>query len=169
MRGTPRISRNTDWILGIIPAYAGNTNSANPKGFSARDHPRICGEHFTYRDGLTTLQGSSPHMRGTLVEQVTPCGIDGIIPAYAGNTLGCPCPCESDGDHPRICGEHPYRIIPIPEDMGSSPHMRGTLKLGGSGVSNGGIIPAYAGNTCMPNSILHHLRDHPRICGEHLP
>ena len=45
--------------------------------------------------------------------------------------------------------------------------MRGTLELGGSGVADGGIIPAYAGNTSYRAAIFHLPRDHPRICGEH--
>ena len=32
----------------------------------ARDHPRICGEHYGDSDFVAELEGSSPHMRGTL-------------------------------------------------------------------------------------------------------
>ena len=31
--------------------------------------------------------GSSPHMRGTRIDEAGQSGIGGIIPAYAGNTL----------------------------------------------------------------------------------
>ena len=87
-------------------------------------------------------------MRGTPKEGAYGKAIDGIIPAYAGNTFHQVLGGEFVGDHPRVCGEHPYRIIPIPEDMGSSPRMRGTLGFRGGGIVHRGIIPAYAGNTC---------------------
>ena len=65
-------------------------------------------------------------MRGTLKIVIVRSDQVGIIPAYAGNTLVLSLILTVVLDHPRVCGEHPYRIIPIPEDMGSSPRMRGT-------------------------------------------
>ena len=92
----------------------------------------------------------------------------GIIPAYAGNTSIEWNDTTSGGDHPRVCGEHPYRIIPIPEDMGSSPRMRGTHRYQGWKNSGEGIIPAYAGNTGRKYSVVLGSGDHPRVCGEHI-
>ena len=134
---------------GIIPAYAGNTSRPScsrtrtggssphtrgtrrprtaPSG-SGRDHPRIRGEHARVLVLLVRL--------------------DGIIPAYAGNT-------RAASDATRACS-------------GSSPHTRGTLGPKGQhpviqwdhprirGEHHAaapllrpvaGIIPAYAGNT----------------------
>ena len=176
--------------VGIIPAYAGNTeeeyydkksgegSSPHTRGTpsassratsSTRDHPRIRGEHKA---------------RGVLGNRGA-----GIIPAYAGNTKpvfdsvnmrrgssphtrGTPCTCASctyrPWDHPRIRGEQ----CPPPVAVGVSR----------------GIIPAYAGNTlCLPSCCRvsigssPHTRgtrspwtvrsygtwDHPRIRGEH--
>ena len=71
----------------------------------------------------------------------------GIIPAYAGNTVAVgPWP-ELERDHPRICGEHELQTGGSVEVTGSSPHMRGTLRVEGQGSMLPGIIPAYAGNT----------------------
>ena len=50
---------------------------------------------------------------------------------------------------------------------GSSPRMRGTRMRRKLAYSNPGIIPAYAGNTCLQVSIFHLQGDHPRVCGEH--
>ena len=91
----------------------------------------------------------------------------GIIPAYAGNTTNRQRYFRVRRDHPRVCGEHPYRIIPIPKDMGSSPRMRGTLSMPDYIGLYMGIIPAYAGNTCMLIRTGGCARDHPRVCGEH--
>ena len=71
-----------------------------------RDHPRICGEHIKYAVEGATSQGSSPHMRGTPKEGVYGKAVDGIIPAYAGNTRFHALNAVKMRDHPRICGEH---------------------------------------------------------------
>ena len=53
-----------------------------------RDHPRVCGEHIGIAVPAELRSGSSPRMRGTLqVTQVEREAV-GIIPAYAGNTMG---------------------------------------------------------------------------------
>ena len=176
---------------GIIPAYAGNTtkrltrpllsrgSSPHTRGTRRkewcrnehpRDHPRIRGEHE--------------------IPQIDAAFAWGIIPAYAGNTWfsslcvnltpgssphtrGTRCPrekaCRGQWDHPRIRGEHAVR-------------RRVALVVAG-------IIPAYAGNTmarvlrfeskrgssphtrgtrCLAWTHRTHMRDHPRIRGEHL-
>ena len=72
--------------VGIIPAYAGSTDS----------RIRIA----------SSRPGSSPHTRGA--RRPRPTGARGrrIIPAYAGSTTSSPPPAVGPGDHPRIRGEH---------------------------------------------------------------
>ena len=70
-------------------------------------------------------------------------------------------------DHPRICGEHGQNAQGTERQGGSSPHMRGTLCRCGLSTRRIGIIPAYAGNTCVVSTLACPSRDHPRICGEH--
>ena len=111
--------------------------------------------------------GSSPRMRGTLVLRSAVCGMGGIIPAYAGNTRFL---CFRGGmswDHPRVCGEHFFRVIAYVVQPGSSPRMRGTHDQRGHGERSRGIIPAYAGNTIRSADASGYHRDHPRVCGEH--
>ena len=45
MRGTPFIKFCAVSLLGIIPAYAGNTYFALFEHIEGQDHPRVCGEH----------------------------------------------------------------------------------------------------------------------------
>ena len=71
----------------------------------------------------------------------------GIIPAYAGNTKSEPTRIIPSRDHPRVCGEHGFQVLFAGFDQGSSPRMRGTLRLVAHPAHDGGIIPAYAGNT----------------------
>ena len=46
MRGTPMRSVPRFFRSGIIPAYAGNTCSAERSISAIWDHPRVCGEHM---------------------------------------------------------------------------------------------------------------------------
>ena len=52
---------------------------------------------------------------------------------------------------------------------GSSPRMRGALKNSEVSTVLTGIIPAYAGSTRPARCRWGRVRDHPRVCGEHLP
>ena len=87
MRGTRVIKITNESIGGIIPAYAGNTDVLFAVDVLDWDHPRVCGEHYTYDSADITGMGSSPRMRGTPRSCGMTCGNSGIIPAYAGNTL----------------------------------------------------------------------------------
>ena len=90
-----------------------------------------------------------------------------IIPAYAGSTMGRPCYRVADGDHPRVCGEHRVVRPHWHECVGSSPRMRGALGVPVEERKRIGIIPAYAGSTCLTTNGNPVFWDHPRVCGEH--
>ena len=92
--------------MGIIPAYAGNTDMYARFSPFAWDHPRICGEHSPLGSAVGAILGSSPHMRGTLIHDASGLCRTGIIPAYAGNTAKGVRGSVPVRDHPRICGEH---------------------------------------------------------------
>ena len=147
MRGTLRRAFRKFRRLGIIPAYAGNTQPVSPCRQCNRDHPRVCGEHDPLVPSVCDVLGSSPRMRGTLGRRVVGLCLVGIIPAYAGNT--CPstrAKCSTRGiipayagntrpalarrsiarDHPRVCGEHSESTSIFHLRKGSSPRMRGT-------------------------------------------
>ena len=51
---------------------------------------------------------------------------------------------------------------------GSSPHVRGALRVGGAGGHGRGIIPAYTGSTRSSTRSTECRGDHPRMYGEHL-
>ena len=147
MRGTHNVRIACAGIIGIIPAYAGNTYRMCRSYTVPRDHPRVCGEHGQRYELRYAVQGSSPRMRGT--------------PSWR---FGLPC---RVWDHPRVCGEH---ITPNPfanAVLGSSPRMRGTRALRVRILNPHGIIPAYAGNTRPAPCRGSPDWDHPRVCGEH--
>ena len=91
---------------GIIPAYAGSTPGVNLRGVSFTDHPRIRGEHYACTVVTKLGEGSSPHTRGAHHRVHRDGDRLGIIPAYAGSTVGDWLLQFEHGDHPRIRGEH---------------------------------------------------------------
>ena len=131
------------------------------------DHPRVCGEHAQETERRAQESGSSPRMRGTPSGHIQTDTRLGIIPAYAGNTLRKTKRTARARDHPRVCGEHPYTSRYNQAYSGSSPRMRGTQTMADQPQATPGIIPAYAGNTCLWQQRTRVLRDHPRVCGEH--
>ena len=151
----------------IIPAYAGSTDSFLSLEACDEDHPRIRGEHFSFRIGPGLLPGSSPHTRGALAMPARTRRGWGIIPAYAGSTTGSAAPGTSDADHPRIRGEHVAEMFKFPDHPGSSPHTRGAPLVDGVDQVLTRIIPAYAGSTSPDEAIPMKSGDHPRIRGEH--
>ena len=146
-----RGARNRDYCrrldYGIIPACAGSTRGSTLSAPLARDHPRMCGEHAGQKFWFFTKQGSSPHVRGAraLADAVGSCG--GIIPACAGSTIRPSTRIFKPWDHPRMCGEHLVLDHPRAGRRGSSPHVRGALRLHEDGSASLGIIPACAGST----------------------
>ena len=73
-------------LLGIIPACAGSTTPATSATQSARDHPRMRGEHRAGYFAHSRVEGSSPQARGALTLEDVQRGTRGIIPACAGST-----------------------------------------------------------------------------------
>ncbi len=147
MRGTlpKRVMANN--LLGIIPAYAGNTIHILCRRLQRWDHPRVCGEHIYGVSPFTPCAGSSPRMRGTPADRMSAQHVKRIIPAYAGNTTSGRWSHGHTRDHPRVCGEHIMPIWMVALSPGSSPRMRGTPVTDYRGATYHGIIPAYAGNT----------------------
>ena len=126
-RGAPMLFDAGRATTRIIPAYAGSTLQVGVE--------------------VHRVSGSSPHTRGALAGPDAPQNHEGIIPAYAGSTQISLNGFEGLTDHPRIRGEHPYHIIEVPAEYGSSPHTRGAPESQVYPVGVNGIIPAYAGST----------------------
>ena len=145
VRGTPGVDDVGVAEAGIIPACAGNTKSPP------------CS---------TAISGSSPRVRGTLHGfrrfRLDP----GIIPACAGNTEKIAHGVRNARDHPRVCGEHGGATRYTKHMEGSSPRVRGTLKILLLEHAQRGIIPACAGNTrIIKNRIVRGCGSSPRVRG----
>ena len=151
MRGTVTVSSFPSAWARIIPAYAGNRLLAACCYSLRWDHPRVCGEQLALDTRMISIEGSSPRMRGTVTDTVRNALNDGIIPAYAGNSIPVRRRVQPRRDHPRVCGEQLDRYQRKMQKAGSSPRMRGTAYPLGCVKANIGIIPAYAGNSYLRN------------------
>ena len=133
----------------IIPAYAGSTHRSRWPYVPPGDHPRIRGEHRQAHVQSRRALGSSPHTRGAPRQRGIHHQSIRIIPAYAGSTPVCARVRSRRWDHPRIRGEHWSRRDTFGRAKGSSPHTRGAPDAGVHLARRPGIIPAYAGSTCL--------------------
>mgnify|MGYP006890180212 FL=1 len=88
VRGAPLALNCVAFSGGIIPACAGSTSSSRGPGWRRRDHPRMCGEHLVIAGLRPSRSGSSPHVRGALLNAEKYGLARGIIPACAGSTHG---------------------------------------------------------------------------------
>ena len=146
-RGIPDLGAAGINIGGIIPALAGNTDSARVVLAEVGDHPRSRGEYATVWPAVTFCPGSSPLSRGIPDSDVEDSRGGGIIPALAGNTFGVWCSWGSSSDHPRSRGEYPEPRYGDEFTAGSSPLSRGIRDPAVLAGPSRRIIPALAGNT----------------------
>ena len=149
MRGAPGLSISKPTTMRIIPADAGSTGPYWGFAFGSEDHPRGCGEHWSPQRRSRWRGGSSPRMRGALVDHLQGPAVVRIIPADAGSTCAGPVRTLSHWDHPRGCGEHFASGGRSTAMTGSSPRMRGAPVPAPAHFRHRGIIPADAGSTRM--------------------
>ena len=154
-------------VVGLIPACAGSTPHVDPGSRRCRAHPRLCGEHVLGLPGQTLGPGSSPPVRGAPHWSAVRDPGRGLIPACAGSTSGPESAQPSQGAHPRLCGEHASGVLGVMITAGSSPPVRGALRLRQPQVDLDGLIPACAGSTRPLRRRRPRCRAHPRLCGEH--
>ena len=171
--GSPPRVRGTVWeayprkqAKGITPACAGNSRHTKNGRARAEDHPRVCGEQPSIPPLHGAQRGSPPRVRGTDYWEAAHHPADRITPACAGNRCPRRRPWRWGWDHPRVCGEQYCNGLPMDNNAGSPPRVRGTgfyiflLPL------PAGITPACAGNSFACLRGYTDQKDHPRVCGE---
>ena len=125
VRGAPTERLVRALCLGIIPARAGSTAMIFRRFYCCWDHPRSCGEHMVNGALKYKGEGSSPLVRGALLQQIAIDGVARIIPARAGSTPPYRTCRRLTRDHPRSCGEHCRFPSAAGSCQGSSPLVRG--------------------------------------------
>ena len=105
-------------------------------------------------------------MRGKQTVKVKVGADGGLIPAHAGKTLVYRRFFIRSRAHPRACGENRDGRGHPPHSAGSSPRMRGKLRVARSIEFWVRLIPAHAGKTTGPTLTPTEPPAHPRACGE---
>ena len=166
MRGKAECLTCCRFAHGITPAYAGKRAPHPAGGLERQDHPRVCGEKCRAFLHLTVVVGSPPRMRGKGIQPCNQWVRVGITPAYAGKRAAPSGSSMASWDHPRVCGEKPWRSPAAPGTQGSPPRMRGKAASTASTSLKTGITPAYAGKSLGAARVAGTGQDHPRVCGE---
>ena len=113
--------------LGSIPACAGKPTSSTASAGLIGVHPRVCGEAESAKEGEKADKGPSPRVRGSRDVDVVRAVTEGSIPACAGKPGLEQRPMNSNGVHPRVCGEAAHLSLIIAGHRGPSPRVRGSL------------------------------------------
>ena len=112
------------------------------------------------------VSGSSPRVRGTLRHLVQPFCLDRFIPARAGNAPPSGSALLSGPVHPRACGERLECHAASLGVGGSSPRVRGTLRLLGGDHASHRFIPAACGERVVGQiDLLCQFGSSPRVRG----
>ena len=171
--GSSPLTRGKLWLAAdcalcsrLIPAHAGKTDPARPRGRSRTAHPRSRGENQIKGHLRVVLAGSSPLTRGKRRSPRERSGGCGLIPAHAGKTPACGSRSRACRAHPRSRGENGHLPGGRVAAQGSSPLTRGKQVCGGRGDWQGRLIPAHAGKTRPAESRRSRSRAHPRSHGE---
>ena len=109
---------------GITPACAGTTSLCSSVSSSHEDHPRVCGNHHWKPLQRIWPAGSPPRVREPLTAKIGDGHSHGITPACAGTTHRFFAIMTADGDHPRVCGNHPRCLSSAIASWGSPPRVR---------------------------------------------
>ena len=106
MRGKHILCEFSTFASRITPADAGKTTVGIVYRRRIRDHPRRCGENFTFRRNFSNTSGSPPQVRGKPYCHFVFSPLLRITPAGAGKTLKFKTCKPALEDHPRRCGEN---------------------------------------------------------------
>ena len=132
---------------GCIPASAGESTDAIRDVRVARVHPRERGGIVSVVPTRKTSVGASPRARGNPTTTLFFDGLNGCIPASAGESRG-PCTCRGRRRvHPRERGGIYARSGLRLREGGASPRARGNLNVAVAWVRRTGCIPASAGES----------------------
>ena len=111
------------------------------------------------------VSGLSPRLRGNVAAVPDKQGVNGSIPALAGERPDWKLLRLPVKVYPRACGGTSHYSKMGKVDRGLSPRLRGNGTMKIAGKERNGSIPALAGERCSVQSALHVSGVYPRACG----
>ena len=148
-----------------IPAWAGEPKRSGYSGKNHRVYPRVGGGTQLRKTARKRIWGLSPRGRGNRDPGTVRTLRNRSIPAWAG---------EPDSGivaylfvevYPRVGGGTPARWRPGLRITGLSPRGRGNRPVSGVIVTDGGSIPAWAGEPTCPAIAKRRRKVYPRVGG----
>ena len=153
------------FVVGLIPAGAGQTLRRCGTSSPPPAHPRRCGADPSGPSCPAVGSGSSPQVRGRLTTSLLGAEKQRLIPAGAGQTTSTSSRKDAKWAHPRRCGADGRQKHTFVYGEGSSPQVRGRPAGRAFAVPGDGLIPAGAGQTGLAVPGRRVTGAHPRRCG----
>ena len=132
----------------------------------SQDHPRVCGEKYSFAHFFSPSLGSPPRVRGKALFLRSQFPKPRITPACAGKRFLPPVRLPARRDHPRVCGEKLSCSSICSFRVGSPPRVRGKDYDAWKQAYTPRITPACAGKSASLMYFRAPGSDHPRVCGE---
>ena len=148
-----------------IPACAGEPTGDVIKEPAGKVYPRVCGGTSEVASLYTLKVGLSPRVRGNLLGAKDIHTEEGSIPACAGEPIAIALSYLARRVYPRVCGGTDPRTSVTDFGVGLSPRVRGNQCGPILQASEGGSIPACAGEPRAYDLNQPQEPVYPRVCG----
>ena len=165
VRGNRRDGHDQGGAIGSIPACAGEPRASRRRRSSAGVYPRVCGGTFHLFTPTAGLTGLSPRVRGNHRPRHDAIGLNGSIPACAGEPRAFMLSSEQVRVYPRVCGGTGSASARAAEVWGLSPRVRGNPRTCRPPRRRAGSIPACAGEPFRLAGMDTLRGVYPRVCG----
>ena len=168
---SPRVRGNRtcyirhEFLLGSIPACAGEPERLERYDRLVRVYPRVCGGTTGTGSTLVSFKGLSPRVRGNRVASYGSVDFSGSIPACAGEPDVVIALVDVIRVYPRVCGGTTGTGSTLVSFKGLSPRVRGNRVASYGSVDFSGSIPACAGEPDVVIALVDVIRVYPRVCG----
>ena len=150
VRGNPRGSGATLFLLRSIPACAGEPLPSSGVSIIMQVYPRVCGGTLQGCAATPPGFGLSPRVRGNRQRTRRPCGTARSIPACAGEPRRQQFFTERAEVYPRVCGGTCWEPLLTRVQSGLSPRVRGNRHRRPPVLYRPRSIPACAGEPTPP-------------------
>ena len=165
LRGHRRHKRQSNLIVGSIPALAGPPAGGCARVRDAGVYPRACGATRVGHLKPMTLRGLSPRLRGHQIAERDRLACFGSIPALAGPPSSQTACRARRRVYPRACGATTVVRVSNAYQKGLSPRLRGHPLESVRRVVWRRSIPALAGPPTHERQTIRRVGVYPRACG----
>ena len=165
VRGNLQGVRHKRWLLGSIPACAGEPVCAGVRRPAAEVYPRVCGGTAIGPRRIDSLLGLSPRVRGNQPFVWRAGQPARSIPACAGEPQHSTVRTSCQWVYPRVCGGTAWRRWAWRRWLGLSPRVRGNHPVFAVHPPVVGSIPACAGEPQAAGIPTGVTAVYPRVCG----